>query len=83
VLVPFELQSVGTRLALYLRPMESAKGLSVSEILAKCRAELPRYMIPDEIQLVDDFPLNDAMKIDRPRLIAMATTAATNRRRIA
>ncbi|HEY4260263.1 MAG TPA: class I adenylate-forming enzyme family protein [Schlesneria sp.] len=83
VLVPFELPALGTRLALYVRPKVNAVAFSAFEILARCRAELPRHMIPDEVQLLDSFPLNDAMKIDRPRLIEMAAAAAAQRRRIA
>ncbi len=83
VLVPFELPGLGTRLALYVRPKADAQNLNAFEILARCRAELPRHMVPDEVQLLNSFPLNDAMKIDRPRLIAMATAAAAQRRRIA
>ncbi len=83
VLVPFELAGLGTRLALYVRRDPDARDLATIEILARCRAELPRHMVPDLIQLVDEFPLNDAMKIDRPRLMAIAAEAATERRKTA
>lgn len=83
VLVPFELPAKGTRLALYVRLKAEAQSLTPFEILTRCRAELPRHMVPDEVQHLDEFPLNNAMKIDRPRLIVMATEIATRRRRIA
>jgi acyl-CoA synthetase (AMP-forming)/AMP-acid ligase II len=41
-------------------------------MIARCRAELPRHMVPDFVQIVDELPLNHALKIDRPLLSKQA-----------
>ena len=68
VAVPFESKDVGTRLALYVKPAPNENPLSVSEMNAICRSNLPRQMVPDHISIVESFPLNHAMKIDRTKL---------------
>ena len=83
VVVPFEMGALGTRLALYVRLNPGTGALMPSAIVARCRADLPRHMVPDEVQIVEQFPLNDALKIDRPRLIEMAISASAQRRKIA
>ena len=45
VLVPFETPGLGTRLALYVRRNPEAHELATFEILARCRAELPRHTV--------------------------------------
>jgi acyl-CoA synthetase (AMP-forming)/AMP-acid ligase II len=80
VAVAYESGAVGTRLALYLRRDSAAPGLSGPEMTARCRAELPRHSVPDLIEVVKDFPLTSALKIDRPRLSQLAQIAAGNRR---
>lgn len=78
VAVPFN-GTVGTRLALFLKfAAEPTPGLA--DLLAACRAELPHYLAPEIIQLVDEFPLNHAMKIDRPALSQRAEEALLQRR---
>lgn len=83
VVVPFENSDLGIRLALYVRPNPDAASLNESDIVAHCRAELPRHMAPDVIQIVDSFPLNDAMKIDRPQLTTLAAATFMHRRKTA
>lgn len=68
VAVPFESKEVGTRLALYVKLNSKDDQLSVSEMNAICRKSLPRQMVPDYINIVESFPLNHAMKIDRTKL---------------
>lgn len=80
VAVAYESKEVGTRLALYLRQTAGAPSLAPSEMTARCRNELPRHFVPDLIQLVDEFPLNHALKIDRPLLSQLAETTAGSRR---
>lgn len=46
------------------------------EAIRHCKANLPPYMIPREIRLLDDFPLNSRGKIDRLVLAKMAKKAA-------
>jgi acyl-CoA synthetase (AMP-forming)/AMP-acid ligase II len=84
VAVPCEMADVGTRLALYVRLDPLAQNLSLSEMIARCRAELPRHFVPELIQIVDAFPLNSALKIDRPLLKRQAEEArAAGRRSLA
>ena len=83
VVVPVEQAERGTRLALFVRVQAGTTDLNANQIVAVCRAQLPRHMVPDFVQLVEEFPLNDAMKIDRPRLVAMASEASLQRRKIA
>lgn len=81
VAVPCELPDVGTRLALYLRLDAAAGNLGPHEMIARCRAELPRHLVPEVIQVVDEFPLNPALKIDRPQLTHRAEEARADGRR--
>lgn len=83
VAVAYESPSVGTRLALYLLSQPAATALSLSEVLAGCRAELPRHLVPDQIQFVTEFPLNHAMKIDRLQLSDWAARHAAGRQAFA
>lgn len=79
VAVPFESPLLGTRLALYLMPDPATGGMTQSEIIACCRAELPRHLVPDLVELVDEMPLNHALKIDRPLLSKLAEEASARR----
>lgn len=71
VAVPFEQPLIGTRLALFIRQSLTGK-LTSEEMLARCRAELPRHLAPSFVHQVDDFPLNSSLKIDRIRLSQIA-----------
>lgn len=79
VAVAFDSPAVGTRLALFLKlsPGECRGGLA--ELTARCRSELPRHVVPEVIEIVDEFPLNHAMKIDRPLLVRVAEQATMRR----
>jgi acyl-CoA synthetase (AMP-forming)/AMP-acid ligase II len=79
IAVTFEPRGIGTRLALYVRQAPGVRDPSLSEMTARCRAELPRHFVPDFIQIVDEFPLNHALKIDRPLLSQLAETTAGSR----
>ena len=80
VVVPCEAEGLGTRFALFVQASLQADPLTVSEMVARCRAELPRHLVPEWIEVLEDFPLNPAMKIDRPLLSQWAATAITQRR---
>lgn len=80
VAVPYDVPNVGTRLALFLRSGDDSSDLTGSQAIARCRAELPVYLVPDFVQLVDAFPLNDALKIDRQRLSRLAEMEVKRRR---
>ena len=80
VAVACEAEGLGTRFALFVQTPRSAESPTVSEMVAGCRAELPRHLVPEWIQILDDFPLNPAMKIDRPLLSQWAVAAIARRR---
>jgi len=46
-------------------------GVDTAALLADAQARLPVYMVPKEIVLLDEFPLNANGKIDRNALVAM------------
>ena len=79
VAVPYESPALGTRLALYIKSESPPAEMTISEIMARCRAELPRHLVPDLVELVDEFPLNHALKIDRPLLSRLAEQALARR----
>jgi acyl-CoA synthetase (AMP-forming)/AMP-acid ligase II len=80
VAVAFESPRVGTRLALYVRLARSNSTPTASEIIARCRSELPRHLVPDFVQIVDELPLNHSLKIDRPLLTQLAERETARRR---
>ncbi len=80
VAVSFESTTVGTRLALYLRPSETAGDDLISRSIAICRAKLPRHLVPAIVKTVDHFPLTAACKIDRPLLTKWAHEASLQQR---
>jgi acyl-CoA synthetase (AMP-forming)/AMP-acid ligase II len=79
VSVPFESPTIGARLALFLKTSSTLSRANQSELIARCRAELPRHLVPEFIELVDEFPLNHALKIDRPLLVRMAEQGSVRR----
>jgi acyl-CoA synthetase (AMP-forming)/AMP-acid ligase II len=80
VAVAYESPGVGARLALFVRAGTAAGCATGSQAMALCRAELPGHMVPDFIQFIDEFPLNHALKIDRPLLAQWAQREAASRR---
>ncbi len=79
VAVAFE-SAVGTRLALYVQSDAAQGELDGSTIIARCRAELPRHLVPDVVRVVAEFSLNHALKIDRPALSQLAEQESVRRR---
>ncbi len=67
VVVPYEPGS-GTRLALFVVPAGGA-AVSLPEVRRACADELPRHKRPSEIEVLERWPLNDAMKVDRRALV--------------
>jgi len=59
-------ERIGNRLAAFIEP--AAGGLTRDEVIAHCVAELPRYMVPEEITFLDALPLTPSGKVDRQRL---------------
>jgi acyl-coenzyme A synthetase/AMP-(fatty) acid ligase len=64
VAVPDEL--IGARIVAYV--VASASATSPDVLLEHCRRTLPRYMLPDRIELCDRLPKTSTGKIDRPSL---------------
>jgi len=83
VAVAFEVPDVGTRLALYVQASAAGGLMLISDLIARCRSELPRHLLPDFVQIVDVFPLNHALKVDRPLLARLAEQAAAQKRALA
>lgn len=73
--VPYESPQVGTRLALFVCPSAAAE-LTQAEMLGRCHEELPRHLVPGMIRVLDSFPLNSALKLDRIFLSRMAEQEA-------
>jgi acyl-CoA synthetase (AMP-forming)/AMP-acid ligase II len=80
VAVAYESPGAGARLALFIRPENDAGCRTGRQAMALCRASLPAHMVPEFIQIVDEFPLNHALKIDRPLLVQWAEREAASRR---
>ena len=51
--------------------------VSAGEIRAVCQSELPRYKVPDHVEVLDCFPLTSATKVDRPALSQRAAAATS------
>ena len=55
----------------YLQLFVSAEGLSPDGIQESLRKNLPEYMVPKHVQILDDLPLNLNGKIDRAALMLL------------
>jgi amino acid adenylation domain-containing protein len=65
VAIPDDL--LGNRLKAFVVPLES-NGLTAQELEAHCHQRLPRYMVPESIEIQQDLPKTSTGKIDRPLL---------------
>lgn len=72
VAVPFETETVGTRFALFVRPWSDDRSVPVESLRSLCASGLPRHKVPEYIEVLDAFPLNDSHKIDRLALRRLA-----------
>ncbi len=54
--------------------IESDRDVEVNGLLTRLRERLPSYMIPSVIQQVETIPLNHNGKVDKKKLIEIATT---------
>jgi len=64
-----------TRLVVFVEPGAGAGDVS-DRVRAACRRELPAYLVPAEIRLVDAMPLNENGKPDRAALRRLAMEGA-------
>jgi acyl-coenzyme A synthetase/AMP-(fatty) acid ligase len=58
---------LGNRVKAYV-VLAAGADLSPMELRASCSRRLPRYMVPDSIELCDDLPRTATGKVDRPML---------------
>lgn len=72
VVVPFETTEQGTRLALFVCPLDEEVSVDISQLRATCLKSLPRYQFPVHIELLEQWPLTSACKIDRVALTQRA-----------
>ncbi|MDD5040748.1 MAG: class I adenylate-forming enzyme family protein [Patescibacteria group bacterium] len=61
---------LGSRLVLFVEK-ENGASISENDIIAICRAKLPKYMVSSDIMVIGSMPKNDNMKIDRNKLRGM------------
>lgn len=52
----------------YVQLKENAPSIEEDDIMAFCRDRLAKFKLPKYIEFIDDFPKNDAGKIDRKKL---------------
>jgi amino acid adenylation domain-containing protein len=64
--------AIGHRLAAFVRPREGLT-LSSRTVEAWLRERLPRYMVPDVLEVRAELPRTSTGKIDRARLVASVT----------
>lgn len=76
VVVPYEAAEVGTRLALFVQPWPGESAPTAADLRKLCVRELPRHKVPEQIDVLAELPLNDALKIDRRNLARRASEAA-------
>ncbi len=62
-----------------IRAFVVGDGLTPKEIRAHCATLLPRYMVPEEVELIAELPRTTTDKIDRPHLAALSTPTDTER----
>jgi acyl-coenzyme A synthetase/AMP-(fatty) acid ligase len=65
VAIPDEL--VGNRIKAYVVLLEG-NGLTAKDLETHCSSSLPRYMVPEWIELCGDLPKTSTGKINRPLL---------------
>ncbi len=69
VAVPDDL--LGNRIKAYVVLAES-EGLNAQDLQMHCRQHLPRYMVPEVIEFLDQLPKTSTGKINRPELAKIA-----------
>ncbi len=59
---------LGQHLVAFAIPQEKSGPLEPVEILARCANEMPRYMVPRQLRLVNSLPMTSSGKVDYPKL---------------
>lgn len=75
VAIAFEAGSLGTRFALFVQPWAKGESITPESVKSLCARCLPRHKLPEFVEVVDRFPLNDAYKVDRVALRRRAEAA--------
>ncbi|WP_074849938.1 non-ribosomal peptide synthetase [Gordonia westfalica] len=65
-----------TELAGYVEPLDPGAGLEIGDLREHLAAQLPPYMVPAALCVLDDLPRNPVGKIDRGRLPEIDTDDA-------
>ena len=73
VVVSYESADGATRLALFVRRTAEIQEMTPTDLMRACAKQLPKHMVPHVVEIVDDFPLNDSLKLDRSTLSQMAS----------
>jgi amino acid adenylation domain-containing protein len=69
-------ERLGNRISAVVVPAESDR-LNIRDVLRHCLAQLPRYMVPETVELRDSLPLTPSGKVDRKKLSAEAVLRGT------
>ena len=80
VAVSYEDPELGTRLALFVQIEDPDAAMTATELRRLCATHLPRYKVPEHVEVLRQFPLNDAYKVDRRDMQRRALEAAESAR---
>jgi amino acid adenylation domain-containing protein len=75
VVIVAENAAEGKHLVGYVRPVASGSGLDLADLRRHLARQLPGYMVPSHLAVVEAFPLNASGKIDRSALPAPVSAA--------
>jgi amino acid adenylation domain-containing protein len=78
VVIPVPDELVGNRISALVVPVTPG-GISRQDVVQHCLARLPKYMVPETVELRDSLPATSSGKVDRKRLsdeIASVTATA-------
>jgi acyl-CoA synthetase (AMP-forming)/AMP-acid ligase II len=65
--VAFPDELMGNRIKAFVVPLEQ-NGLNVKDLQSYCGQKLPRYMVPESIEIMDFLPKTSTGKVNRPLL---------------
>jgi amino acid adenylation domain-containing protein len=76
VVIPIPDELIGNRITAVVVPVVQ-NGINKSDIVKHCSKQLPRYMIPENIEFSDSLPKTSSGKTDRRRLTEMMSQMIT------
>lgn len=74
--IPIPDELLGNRIAAVVVPLPDS-GIGSADILQHCVSQLPRYMVPDRVELWDVLPSTSSGKVDRTRTAQLLTDEPT------